>query len=195
MSDNAKGIPRVIGFSGGYGVGKSAAIDLFASTFNLDEPGRLSLIKFAAPLYQMQEDIYRRIVQVYKRPPDFKKDRKLLQWLGTDWGRDTISKTIWVDLWKADAEFALRMGSTVVCDDCRFDNEAETIKSLGGLVVKITRPNAAAHAQGGTGIANHSSEAGVSPHLIDYVIANDGTLKEFEDSLCRLYKQIAGQSG
>lgn len=194
MGDTANGIPRVIGFSGGYGVGKSTAIDLLATTFGLDEPGKLCLVKFAAPLYAMQEDIYQRIIQVYKRPPDFKKDRKLLQWLGTDWGRDTISQTVWVDLWKADATFALKMDSTVVCDDCRFDNEAETVKSLGGIVIKITRVDAAAHAQGGTGIANHASEAGVNPSLVDYTIENNGTLEEFKNSLCELYKRIAGQS-
>ncbi len=178
----------IIGFSGGMGCGKSTAIEQL-EFFTKKAP---NLVKFAGPLYDMQEYIYRRIASVYDRPEGFVKDRVLLQWLGTNWGRDTISQSIWVDLWKADAEYTShRSRKDIVCDDVRFDNEAVAIKELGGYVIKITRPNNTKHAIGGVGIANHASEAGISKNLIDFEIVNDDTVSMFQAKLLDCYKAIA----
>lgn len=178
----------IIGFSGGMGVGKSTAIEQL-EFFSKKAP---KLLKFAGPLYDMQEYIYRRIALVHKRPQGFAKDRVLLQWLGTEWGRGTISQSIWVDLWKADAKnLAETNVCDVVCDDVRFDNEAVAIKELGGYVIKISRPDNTKHAQGGVGIANHASEAGISKNLIDFEIANDDTVSVFQARILECYKAIA----
>ena len=179
----------LIGFSGGMGVGKSTAIEIIKSCF----PDReVVLVKFAQPLYDMQEAIYDRISPVFKRPGEFKKDRKLLQWLGTDWGRDSISKTLWVDLWKDEVGFQTdcKVAPIIVCDDCRFDNEAEAIHSLGGYVIKLTRPDNTKHAEGGVGIQNHASEAGVSKNLLDFEVENSDTVAAFRDKLVACLQEI-----
>ena len=112
---------KIIAFSGKMGVGKSTAIERIYAKSN----GVVHLVKFAQPLYDMQEFIYRRISSVVQRPANFTKDRKLLQWLGTDWGRG-MKETLWVDLFKAQVEKILDHNPTavIVCDDVRFDNEA-----------------------------------------------------------------------
>lgn len=177
----------IIGFSGGMGVGKSTAIE----QLEVFSKKSLKLVKFAGPLYDMQEYIYRRISSVIKRDEDFKKDRKLLQWLGTNWGRE-IDKDLWVKIWKADvAAISAGYVTNVVCDDVRFDNEAEAIKALGGYVIKINRPDNIKHAQGGVGIANHASEAGISKNLIDFEISNDDTVSVYMARLLECYKAIA----
>lgn len=177
----------IIGFSGGMGSGKSTAIETLEG-FLKKTP---RIIKFAGPLYDMQEYIYRRIAMVHERPAEFVKDRKLLQWLGTEWGRGSISQSIWVDLWKTDAFNYSRFGHrTVVSDDVRFDNEAEAIRSLGGYVIKIIRPDNTQHAVGGIGIVNHASEAGISKNLIDFEIINDDTVNVFQARLLDLYKVL-----
>jgi hypothetical protein len=169
----------IIGLNGGMGVGKSTAFEILKKHFI-----HVKLIKFAQPLYDMQEFVYDRIKSVHTRPEDFVKDRKLLQWLGTDWGRDTISKTLWVDLWKAAAKQAHHEGyAVIVCDDVRFDNEAEAIRQAGGVVLSITSEAAKARITTANGIAGHKSEAGISPDLIHFSIANDGTLEQYENSL------------
>lgn len=177
---------KLIGFNGMMGVGKSEAIQEIKDRSKLP----VELVKFAGPLYDMQEMIYRRIQSVYNRPADFKKDRKLLQWLGTEWGRETISKTIWVDLWKAEVTAALARGSVVVCDDVRFDNEAELVRSLGGIVVQITSSRASERIDTQSGIKNHSSEAGISAEFIDDILRNDGTLREFQNQVANLFYQF-----
>jgi hypothetical protein len=180
----------IIGLTGGMGVGKSTAYQIIKDHFR-----DVELIKFAGPLYDMQEMIYRRIAAVHKRPETFVKDRKLLQWLGTNWGRDTISETLWVDLWKAEAEQLQRYGIHVVCDDVRFDNEADAIHAMGGIVIKITADTATSRITTANGIANHASEAGLSANKIDFSIANNGTLAQYEkDLLAVINKPTATQA-
>lgn len=168
----------IIALSGPMGVGKSTAFQALK-----DIGGNYChLIKFAQPLYDAQEFLYKRISTVYARPEDFVKDRKLLQWIGTEWGRDTISKTLWVDIWK-EAAAKYEPDAIVVCDDCRFDNEAEAVHSLGGLVVQLKGPSRRAD----DGIVAHKSEAGISPLLVDEIITNNGDLDSLKASIAHFY--------
>lgn len=184
----------IIGISGRMGSGKSTAIEALKT---LGRP--VYVHKFAGPLYQIQEFIYRLIAPVYTPPEGFVKHRALLQFLGTDFGRDTISKTLWVDLWKKRAEHLQATAKSkgddliIVSDDTRFDNEAETIMSMGGYVIRIDRPESEDHAEGGTGIANHASEAGLRDDLIDYRITNEGTREEFQEAFRALIQKIESE--
>lgn len=175
----------IIAFTGGYGSGKSTAIEILRKHIDAD----IRLVKFAAPLYDMQEYVYGRIESVYRRPKDFVKDRKLLQWLGTEFGR-SIDPGLWVNIWKAQAQVNLAVGNMVVCDDCRFDNEAEAVKALGGVIIQLRRKNNSAHAEGGTGIQNHASEAGVSEKYIDFVVENNDNLEAFRDRLVACFRAM-----
>lgn len=182
---------RLIGFNGGMGVGKSTAIEFLRASGDI-----VSLVKFAQPLYDMQEYIYSRISSVYYLPSTFVKDRKLLQWLGTDWGRTTIRESIWVDLWKAEVRRIEKLyGGLIVCDDVRFDNEADAVHSIGGTVVQIVADNAQGRITTANGIQNHSSESGINPRSVDFIIQNNGTLEEFKMSLCELVKQFGVGQG
>lgn len=179
----------IIGLTGKMGVGKSSAYEILKEHLK-----HVTLVKFAAPLYDIQEMIYRRISAVYTRPEDFVKDRKLLQWLGTDWGRNTISETLWVDLWKAEVARAVAYGEHVICDDVRFDNESDIVRSVGGIVVEITSNNAIKRISTANGLAGHASEAGLSRDKIDFSIANNGTLAEFEKNLLPVFDRPTGKS-
>ncbi len=179
----------LIGFSGNMGVGKSTAIQALK---DFVFPQEVHLVKFAQPLYDMQEFIYRRISTVVQRDESFTKDRKLLQWLGTDWGRDTIKQDLWVSIWK-QAVLSLQLEdleAIIVCDDVRFDNEGEAIKELGGQVIKIIRPDSTSHAQGGVGIVGHKSEGGVSNNYIDFIVENRDTVAGFEERLVACFKEL-----
>lgn len=107
------------------------------------------------------------------RPPSLcgKTLREVYQTLGTDWGRKMVGENIWILAGRArldellgDVESDIIRG--IVLDDVRFDNEAELIRSMGGLVVEITRSSVPQ--------MDHSSEAGIARDLIDYSFANEG---------------------
>jgi len=166
---------KIIGFSGLMGVGKSTAI---ASVRAL-HTAPTKQFKFAQPLYDIQEYIYDRIAQVYKPGKDFVKDRTLLQWVGTEWGRGTISESLWIDLWKAEVTRYLTRNphAVIVCDDVRFDNEAEAIKAMGGKIIQLTGPS---RTDTGAGISGHASENGIDSMFIDATIDNSGPIEDLK---------------
>lgn len=96
--------------------------------------------------------------------------RVALQTLGTEWGRDCINKDLWINI----AKLKMQASENIVISDCRFDNEAEAILSMGGVVVEIVRGDA-------INVNAHSSEVGISKSLISCVIQNNSTIEEFNN--------------
>ncbi len=67
-----------------------------------------------------------------------KTARLAMQTLGTEWGRDMIGPDFWVNVWTETAREELHQGGRVVVDDCRFENEAGTVRRLGGTIIRLT---------------------------------------------------------
>lgn len=103
-----------------------------------------------------------------------KSPRQMLQWLGTEWGRQLIDEDLWLTL---ASGYLLQMGAGMVVADVRFENEAAWIRRNGGLLVHMQRAAAApVHA--------HASEAGVEFDVLrDAMIVNDGTLESLQASV------------
>jgi len=77
-----------------------------------------------------------------------KKDRHLLQYLGTDVARDRISQDIWVnrfidDVWIAQQTARdLYQKELVFCsDDVRFENEHQALKGAGWIGIYLDVPD------------------------------------------------------
>jgi hypothetical protein len=68
--------------------------------------------------------------------------RLIWRTLGTEYGRLQLHTDIWVILWRLGVERMLEQGKAVVVDDLRFPNEHQAVTAMGGLTVKITRPQA-----------------------------------------------------
>lgn len=98
--------------------------------------------------------------------------RVVLQTLGTEWGRNAINS----DLWILRAQKEMEQHDCIVVSDCRFDNEAVAIINAGGIVIEVSR-------EGAEQVAAHSSERGISSHLISFHLENNGTLTD-------LYKKV-----
>jgi len=96
--------------------------------------------------------------------------RQLMQKLGTDFVRDQVSPTFWVDRFRS--WYATQPPCTnVVVSDVRHQNEVDVIKSLGGCVCCVHRavpiePDP------------HSSEQVQNLQGIDLYIDNDKTIDE-----------------
>lgn len=96
--------------------------------------------------------------------------RHILQTLGTEWGRETISPQVWITRFNAWLDNRGYPGDVAI-PDVRFDNEAEAIRDMGGVVIDVQRPDL----EGGDA---HASESGVRADLIDHIILNDGSKPE-----------------
>lgn len=163
--------PKVVGVSGRAGSGKNVVAGMVPDA---------KVIQLADPLYAMVS-VMLGVSEERLRDRDFKErtldwlgksPRQLLQTLGTEWGRSTIRDDVWLLMAKSRIEALLEDGAAcVVVADLRFDNEAAMIRGLGGEVWEVLRPDAA-------DVAEHSSERGLSPHLVDRTIQNDGTLSQ-----------------
>jgi len=96
--------------------------------------------------------------------------RWILQTLGTEWGRRYIREDIWVRL--AEQFIIKTFGEvSVVIDDVRFENEADFVRSKGGLIIHLKRGDQDPDRW-------HASEEGIKVHQTDAVILNNSTPNE-----------------
>lgn len=170
---------KLIAFTGSAGAGKSKAASMLMSK-------GWARVKFASTLKEMCRAMgmtEQMIEGGEKEAPQSlfggQTPRYIMQTLGTEWGRKTIHPDLWVSITSAEIQRHLDAGRNVVVDDCRFENEANCIRALGGSVVAIV---------GRGGISGkHESESGVVP---DFVIDNNGSLEDLEQAVDFLAGEI-----
>lgn len=96
--------------------------------------------------------------------------RRLMQTLGTEWGRDCIRTDLWTSLVRQRAIAHLALGRSVVIDDLRFQNELELVHELGGTAYRVTRPGIA-------DATGHPSEGALAAEPLEE-IPNSGTIDD-----------------
>jgi hypothetical protein len=105
--------------------------------------------------------------------------RTLMQTLGTEWGR-ALDENIWVNA----ATWDLQPEHNVVFTDVRFPNEAEAIKKLGGVLIKVMRPHL--HSTD-----THPSETSLDDYDDwDYVIDNSSTLDDLRKEILKAVTKL-----
>jgi hypothetical protein len=163
----------IVGFTGKIGAGKTtAATELLARGF--------VRVRFAGILKDMMKVLGLTDDQVdgaHKETPCpllcGRTPRHAMQTIGTEWGRNLIGNDLWVNAWRKRVT-CLPPRTHVVADDVRFANEADTIRSMGGVVVRIVRmaeKNAKWH--------EHVSEQG--DFRVDLTVMNNGTEEMLRD--------------
>lgn len=108
------------------------------------------------------------------------KDRKFLQWVGTEWARN-IDPDVWVRVvekkirdWDQEV-----IEPSIIITDVRFPNEAKMLKDNGFTLVRILRDDKDANVD-----RKHASENSLLTYDgWDHIIENNGTLEEFYEEL------------
>lgn len=101
--------------------------------------------------------------------------RKAYQLFGTEFGRKTLSDTLWVDI--APTE-------NVVIPDVRFPNEAKWVKDNGGLLIRINRANVKP-------VNPHESEKYIPTLNVDVDIFNNFSLEHLRSQvLLAVYRRM-----
>ena len=113
------------------------------------------------------------------------KDRKFLQWIGTEWGRQQNSD-LWINLTMKDIVDTYKNENTnLYCADVRFINEFQRLKEDGWIMIKINRKMVET--------SSHISECELDA-LKDiewnFVIENDGSLKKLRNKLDEIVKNL-----
>lgn len=157
----------VVAFSGWAGSGKSTCAEIVA-----DEYGYRPL-SFATAVKELAIAL----------GWDGAKDdfgRKLLQDLGMG-ARRVLGEDVWVDA--ALRQMFPKRRYTI--DDARFENEAQAITDLGGVLVRVTRPGTVPARQ-------HVSETALDAYPFRYVIENSGDRADLGRAVRRLMDHLLG---
>lgn len=96
--------------------------------------------------------------------------RRIMQTLGTEWGRDLIDRDLWANIAAARCLSILATGQSIVVDDLRYENELAALHLLGAYVYRVVRPGVEV-------TATHSSEGSLD-RLKMAEIFNDGSLAD-----------------
>jgi len=177
---------RLIAFCGRAGAGKTTAAKRLVKAHGyVRAPFAAGLKTMLASLMRMQgadEDEIAELIDGAAKEDRCRylagaSARRAMQTLGTEWGR-AIDPDFWIKVWRA----ALPDCERIVVDDLRFANEANAVHDLGGLVVRIDRPDAPALS---AKVAAHASEAmaGVMP---DRVIVGGGPFENLWEQVDEL---------
>jgi hypothetical protein len=101
------------------------------------------------------------------------------RWVLQNWGTELFRIHFHQDIWLASVENKINKmdNKNIVITDCRFPNEIETIKRLGGKIICVKRDSC----KGG----QHASDTAWKNASFDQVIDNNGTLEEFRDKVLK----------
>jgi hypothetical protein len=175
--------PLLIGLSGKAGSGKSTVGDYLAGAHGYEQ------LAFAGALKEVvglafgfsEEQLYGRRKEAVD-PRWGVSARWCMQWLGTE-----VLRAKWPDIWihhlRQDILDFLSINGQhpIVVTDVRFRDEAEALKGMGAVLVRIRR-SAGEPPAGATGIPGHVSESDLDGwEGWDYVIQNNGTLQDLAD--------------
>lgn len=105
--------------------------------------------------------------------------REIMQKVGTDLFRNHFNKDFWLLLFKQ--WYLKNSNQNIICTDVRFQNEADLIKNLGGIIIKIDRHN--------NTIDSHESES-LNIDFYDYIIYNHDSLENYISNINSLINII-----
>jgi len=111
--------------------------------------------------------------------------RRLLQYIGTEVGRQMFHEDFWVDIVAERVSRLTDEGHNVALTGVRYKNEIDMVRRLGGSTLYITRP-------GISEISEHASENSLTADDFEHVIDNDKGIAELENKAGELYMDLFG---
>jgi hypothetical protein len=146
----------------------------------------VGVLSFASPLKAMVATLLRKIPDlsekdIFEYLHDKKEEvipilgcsvRRLLQTLGTEWGRQVINPYIWINLLEREVERLKNNLDVIIIDDMRFLNEFNAVRKMGGKTIYLDRKI--------NYETDHVSEGQLDSfkESFDYIVENSGSLEE-----------------
>lgn len=182
-----QGFPRIIGFTGRIGTGKTTSARIMAE--KMAEFKDVVGLSFAFKL----KAIARGMGWAGEKDGP---GRRLLQLLGTEVGRECLGEDYWVRHWKNEvldvkSRFLHHNHLLILVDDVRFPNEAEAIREQSGIIIRISRANRPRNGK----VDEHASEKEVDSITPNFVICNDGSMEDLKDCINEVLTLIIRERG
>lgn len=175
---------KIIGITGLANTGKDTLAD-----YIIKNNGSYLKTAFAKPIKDMMIDYLGFTYdQCYDQKLKQEKDsfwdlspREVMLLIGTQLFREHWRYDFWVKL--MEKTIIDHKDNNYIISDVRFENEAELVKNLGGIVIKVIRPNNPIKVE-------HISEKGFNEKFVDYTIVNDGTLVDYYNKINKQFDFI-----
>ena len=163
----------IIGLHGLAGSGKDTVADYIVKKYNYKKTSFATPLKIIVSLISgwnydfvdgKEDRQLRETLEHYKYNMTC---RQMMQYIGTDLFRKQFNENIWINITK---NYIDNHSENIIVTDCRFENEINLIKKMGGKIIIIKRNNI-------NSVNKHESEKNIE---IDdaYIIENNGTLEE-----------------
>lgn len=185
MPQKSKRKPRkpkrlIIGLTGYKGSGKNTAAECLND---------FRQVSFAHPLREVCKTVFgltdeEMSDRVLKEKPlsrwPYQSPRRILQTVGTDMFRKMYPGT-WIEHFRRNAE---SFQGNLVVTDVRFADECDTIKEMGGYIIRIVRPGQQLDSD------SHESERAIDSLQIDHSVINSGTTDELSVAINELVEKL-----
>jgi hypothetical protein len=189
----------VVGLAGGKRVGKDTTAGILIEKFKNVYP--VHTIAFADPIKDMLKVLlnytgmndanFASLVNCNEKdtrllPVVDSTYRTLAQTLGTEWGREMIKGSLWVDVVRKRIN---RLEGVIIVTDVRCENEASLIREMGGMVLHISRE------RGFESQDSHKTESGIVVHndLGDMSISNNTSIDALRTKLDLIANVLEGE--
>lgn len=173
----------LIGIAGQKGVGKDTVADFLVAHYGFHKHAFADPIKeavvtlFQLDPMQMLGDNKEKIDPRHNLSP-----RQMMQIVGTDMFRNMVSQDFWTNHFKR--WYLERESDNIVVSDVRFQNEVDTIRALGGRVIRIKRHVESAGEIRHTLQDSHPSETGVAALTgMSKTLVNDGSIEDLHQKV------------
>lgn len=178
MNNVVTKMPALIGLVGNKGAGKSSVGNILAYHYNYNQ------VAFADPLKAMLIEVNPRLDGDYlnniiraegwdKAKNERASVRRAMQVLGS--AVRSLDEDYWVRIGESSISWKQAGRRAVVVTDVRYENEAQAIRSAGGMLWRVVRPG-----YDGDG---HESEAGQAAIIVSQVVHNDGSYTDLDDEV------------
>ena len=170
----------IIGLAGRKRVGKDSIADILKGEFGFGSDS------FAAPFRNF---VYQLIGAAQDQEIDKEKTidwlgaspRHLMQTLGNEWGRKMIHPEIWINALRNRLTLRNRLALSrsywpLVITDVRYENEAQTVRDMGGWIVHVRRPQLPYTDM-------HESESDLVIQKSDGIVYNDDDLAALQSTV------------
>jgi hypothetical protein len=155
---------HIILLSGKQGAGKSStAREISNLALKSERFSHVEIRKFAEPLYDLHDLILNKM-QEWTGKLRAKKDGRLLQLLGTEWGREVFGANIWVETMRRRLSEYEMHERLIIIDDCRFENEFDAFPEALRVRLWASEDVRKARTESWRADVNHPSEIGLDAY-------------------------------
>lgn len=190
----------IIGIIGFIGAGKSTVAGILSKEHGFELDAVAASLKDAiAALFQWDRQLLEGITpesRVWRETIDEWWSERLgipcitprwaLQHIGTDILRTFLHPDVLIAGFERRLAGKANATSNIVITDLRFPNEVNLVRSLGGVLLRVTRGPDSPESH-----ELHASEVALLGVEVDYLVSNDGTIDDLKDRLTTIVNAAA----